>query len=411
MGMTNSPNSKTDFLPKEWESKLLSDLFNFSGGIPASRSQLSNQGYCYLHYGDIHTTDKIFIDIKESFQDIPKLNINLNNISTNSLLKDGDIVFVDASEDLEGITKHLVVINENDLPFISGLHTIVAKNKTNKLKKNFLRFCFQTEFIRRQFLFYAAGAKVSGISRSNIRKITLPFPTSIIEQENIASVLTDVELLLENLMQLIIKKKNIKTATMHELLTANTRIKGFSEKWVELPLEAIVKPRKGQLITSKTIINGNIPVIAGGKQPAYFHSSANRFGKTITISASGASAGYISIHRKPIYASDCSTISESDKYNIEFLFYALLLRQQEIYSSQTGGAQPHVQPKELAPILIKIPKSLNEQNSIANILSDMDLEISKLETQLTKTKNLKVAIMQELLSGKTRLVETKAINA
>jgi len=87
----------------KWEVKTLGDLFTFSGGYSASRDQLSSKGYCYLHYGDIHKSSKTFIDVRAEYQDIPKLDIPLKSVSASSLLDDGDVVFVDASEDDEGV--------------------------------------------------------------------------------------------------------------------------------------------------------------------------------------------------------------------------------------------------------------------------------------------------------------------
>ena len=147
-----------------------------SGGYSASRDQLSTEGYCYLHYGDIHGSTKTCIDTDADFQNIPKLDIPLKQVSSASLLDDGDVVFVDASEDDAGTSKHVVVVNKCEKPFISGLHTIVAKSKTHELAHEFRRYCFQTAAIRQQFLFYAVGTKVSGISKSNIPKLTLSFP-------------------------------------------------------------------------------------------------------------------------------------------------------------------------------------------------------------------------------------------
>jgi type I restriction enzyme S subunit len=153
-----------------WEVKALADLFDFSGGFSASRDQLSAEGYCYLHYGDIHKSNKTFIDVPNEFNEIPKLRVPLKRISETSLLKDGDVVFVDASEDDEGASKHVVVVNPDGIPFISGLHTIVAKSKTDEIAHLYRRYCFQTRAVKNQFLFYAVGTKVTGISKTNVAK-------------------------------------------------------------------------------------------------------------------------------------------------------------------------------------------------------------------------------------------------
>jgi type I restriction enzyme S subunit len=207
----------------EWEVKRLGELFNFSGGYSASRDQLSAEGHCYLHYGYIHGSTKTCIDADTDFQDIPKLDIPLKRVSSGSLLDDGDVVFVDASEDDAGTSKHVVVVNKDKKPVISCLHTIVAKSKTDELAHEYRRYCFQTPAIRQQFLFYFVGAKVSGISKSNIPKLTLSFP-SVPEQTAIASVLTEMDGELAVLEQRQENNRALKQAMMHSLLSGRTRL-------------------------------------------------------------------------------------------------------------------------------------------------------------------------------------------
>lgn len=207
----------------EWGVKRLGDLFKFSGGYSASRDQLSTEGHCYLHYGDIHGSSKTTIDTRADYQDIPKLDIPLKRISPNSLLADGDVVFVDASEDDEGTSKHVVVANKDGRPFISGLHTIVAKARTPELAHEYLRYCFQTAAIRQQFMFYAVGTKVSGISKTNIVKLTLPVPP-VPEQTAIATVLSDMDAELAALEARRDKTRALKQGMMQELLTGRIRL-------------------------------------------------------------------------------------------------------------------------------------------------------------------------------------------
>ncbi|MEJ5287644.1 MAG: restriction endonuclease subunit S, partial [Bacteroidota bacterium] len=92
---------------------------------------------------------------------------------------------------------------------------------------------------------------------------------------------------------------------------------------VELKEKTIIK--KGSPITKELIKEGNIPVIAGGQTPAYYHNESNREGKTITVSASGAYAGFINYFKQPIFASDCTTIQTKDEneLNSDFLYYVL----------------------------------------------------------------------------------------
>ncbi len=207
----------------EWETKRLGDLFSFSGGFTASRDQLTHDGYCYLHYGDIHTSAKTFIDVNAERSAIPKLQVPLSKVAPTSLLDDGDVVFVDASEDDEGTSKHIVVVNPEGVPFISGLHTIVAKARTEELDHGYLRHCFQTTAIKKQFLFYAVGTKVSGISKTNIAKVTMPVP-SVTEQSAIAEILSDMDAEIGMIEARLAKARLVKQGMMQELLTGRIRL-------------------------------------------------------------------------------------------------------------------------------------------------------------------------------------------
>ena len=208
---------------EEWKVKALGELFNFSGGLSASRDQLSTEGHCYLHYGDIHMSSKSFIDFRAEFQNIPKLKIPLNKVAEKSLLANGDVVFVDASEDDEGASKHVVVVNPDNKPFISGLHTIVAKGKTAELDHQYRRYCFQTRAVKAQFRFFTVGTKVSGISKTNIARVAMPLP-SVAEQAAIAAILSDIDAEIAELETRIAKARHLKQGMMQELLTGRIRL-------------------------------------------------------------------------------------------------------------------------------------------------------------------------------------------
>jgi type I restriction enzyme S subunit len=207
----------------EWKEKPLGKLFAFSGGYSASRDQLSTEGHCYLHYGDIHGSTKVAVDASADYEIIPKLEVSLSQVSSKSLLENGDVVFVDASEDDEGASRHVVIVNTEKIPFIAGLHTIVAKSKADELTHAYRRYCFQTAAIRQQFLFYAVGTKVTGISKTNIGRIKLTFPC-VREQTAIAEVLIDMDGELLALQTRRKKTLDLKQAMMQELLTGKTRL-------------------------------------------------------------------------------------------------------------------------------------------------------------------------------------------
>lgn len=257
-------------------------------------------------------------------------------------------------------------------------------------------------FLRQNIIELGVGAGQPNISQSIVRSIHISIPSKK-EQQAIADALTKVDNLITSLTKVIEKKKLIKKGTMQKLLSGEMRLDGFEGEWELKKIKDIAVIEKGELLISSQYVNGNIEVWAGGKVPAGFHNVANRTKNTITISASGAYAGFVSYHDCPIYATDCSTISESDDIYIKYLYYSLIKIQDKIYDMQTGGAQPHVHAKDIYPIELTMPPSKAEQTAIANILTTMDNEIEALEKERDKYKCIKQGMMQQLLTGKIRL--------
>lgn len=139
----------------------------------------------------------------------------------------------------------------------------------------------------------------------------------------------------------------------------------------------ICEIKRGTTITQKNAVEGEIPVVAGGIKPTYFHNTANRTGKTITISGSGANAGYVNFWSVPIFASDCSTVQVlREDVCVEYIHYFLLSKQEFIYKElRSGAAQPHVYGKDIANIEVNVPEILIQKKIVAKldaIFADID---------------------------------------
>ena len=162
--------------------------------------------------------------------------------------------------------------------------------------------------------------------------------------------------------------------------------------------ENISTLQRGTSFTKANLIEGIIPVIAGGKEPAYYHNDYNREGETITISGSGANAGFVNYFDTKIFVSDGFTVKGINDISLtKYLFYFLKWKQDYIYFLQSGGAQPHVYLKDIAPLNISFPP-LQEQKKIADILSTVDKKIAFVEENINATEELKKGLMQKLLT-------------
>ena len=165
----------------------------------------------------------------------------------------------------------------------------------------------------------------------------------------------------------------------------------FEEVWGTPKLELlgdISHIQKGKTITESKTVKGNIPVIAGGQSPAYYHNESNRDGNIITVSASGAYAGFINYFDNSIFASDCNTIKSKNEKDIStnLIFHFLKSIQKEIYQLQRGQAQPHVYTDDLSKIKIPLPPIDIQQKIVAEI-EELEKQEQKAVEGIEKLKN------------------------
>jgi len=149
-------------------------------------------------------------------------------------------------------------------------------------------------------------------------------------------------------------------------------------KWPIASLSSLAEIRKGTSITQKKATPGSYKVIAGGMTHAYTHNAFNRPANTITVSASGASAGYVAFWKEPIYASDCTTVRGANDEHTEYLFHVLKGRQAEIQAASSGAAQPHIYPKDLEALQIPQPDPTTLKSIVSECRSiDQEVQSSR----------------------------------
>lgn len=195
----------------------------------------------------------------------------------------------------------------------------------------------------------------------------------------------------------LVSKDAIEENSDYDLNLERHRPQNITESAYSLvKLEDICEIRKGTSITRKDTSNGIYPVIAGGRKPSYYHTEYNREGETITISASGAYAGYVNYHSTPIFASDCTTLQVSDNStNCYFLYHILKHQQNRIYELQVGMGQPHVYPKDIREFLIPHPP-IDIQNEIAAEISSYEQTIDDAGTFIKQMEQRIEGVMEKV---------------
>ena len=200
---------------------------------------------------------------------------------------------------------------------------------------------------------------------------------------------------------------------MSEMSYLEKLLDGVEVEWKTLG--SIAELKRGTSITKKDVIDGTIPVVAGGRTPAYYHNTSNRDGQTIVIAGSGAYAGFVSWWEEPIFVSDAFTVKPHNILLPRYCYHFLMNMQQQLHEFKSGGGVPHVYPRDVSPILIPIPcpnnpeKSLAIQSEIVRILDKFTALTAELTAELTARKKQYNYYRDRLLSFEEGEVEWKTL--
>jgi type I restriction enzyme S subunit len=289
-----------------------------------------------------------------------------------------------------------------------------------------------TSQVQRQIHDAMAGNAITRLTLEKISKLHFPVPPTKTEQVVIAEALCDADALIESLKQLIAKKRQIKQGAMQELLTGKKRLPGFHGEWEEKPFNQVCWFQEGpgvrntqftasgiKLLNGTNIVRGVLNLNSTSRfiseteaHGAYAHFLADA--GDIVIASSGITieqfqekVAFVREHNLPI-CMNTSTIRFKPFTGIlasAFLFQFLtsFLFKRAIGGQATGSAQLNFGPSHVAKVYVSLPP-YPEQTAIAAVLSDMDEEIAAMEAKLVKARQIKQGMMQELLTGKVRLV-------
>lgn len=262
------------------------------------------------------------------------------------------------------------------------------------------------------------------LALARIRKFQIPLPPTLEEQRAIATALSDVDALLEELDCLIAKKRDIKQAAMQQLLTGETRLPGFEGEWEQLSIrQVITQSATYGIVTAGTFVLDGVKMLRGGdisdgnvntRLPMVTHAKAAEYSRTALLENDVVIAlvGYPGASAKVPTELIGSNISRAvgllrpnGKILADFLVQVLNspAGRKMVLAPSAGSAQQVVNLSALNKLRLSVPP-IAEQKAITAILSDIDAEIQALEQRRSKTAELKQGMMQELLTGRTRLV-------
>lgn len=383
MKETKFKNTEIGKIPKDWEVTSIGKVCNVRRGVRVTKEQLTDEG----RYPVYQNTN------------YPMGYFDNYNADANT-----PFVIVGGSAGQIGLSKERYWAADDCAYF----------EKSNTLNKVFLYY----DLTHRQFEIkkFVRTASVPRLDRKVIEDFVLPLP-SLHEQHRIASALTSIDNLISSLGKLIEKKKNIKQGAMQQLLTGKTRLKGFNEPWMEKKLGDIGSLAMcKRIFQEETFEKGDVPFYKigtfGQQADAYItkvkyeqFKQMYRFPQKgdVLISAAGTIGRTVIYNGEPAYFQDSNIVwlAHNGKYiTNNFLFY--IYQRTDWNTEDTTIARLY--NNNFNNTCIHFPSSITEQQAIANILSKMDNEITALEIKKAKYEAIKQGMMQQLLTGKIRLI-------
>ena len=308
--------------------------------------------------------------------------------------------------------------NAGAVNWVNGKYCVSDNTLMVELKKNydFSFALFYLNYFNLNKLIFGSGQPL--ITGGQLKQLSIPLPLTKAEQTAIATALSDADVMIQSMEKLIAKKRLIKQGAMQELL----KPKGG---WVVKKLGEIAEIRSGGTpstrineywngdvlwctptdITSlnrlKYLFDTNRKITIKGLQ----NSSAELIPKNSIVMTTRATIGECAINRMPVSTNQgFKSFVPNECVDVEFLYYRLITLKNSFLSLCSGSTFLEISKSQIFNFELSVPKEKSEQTHIATILSDMDAEISTLETKLAKYKQIKQGMMQNLLTGKIRLV-------
>lgn len=396
-------------IPEDWEIKKLDDLVQFTNG-KAHEQFINNTG--------------TYTVINSKFISTEGLVAKFSKIALSPLDIDDIVMVMSDIPKGKALAKCFYVKEKNKYTLNQRICSFKAIDADSK-------FLYYKINRNKYFLDFDSGVGQTNLKREEVLNCSFALPQSVTEQSAIAYVLSDIDYLIEKLIKLIAKKRAIKQGSMQELLTGKRRLPGFSEEWESKKLgeTAILKARIGWqgLTTAEYKKTGDFYLITGTEfnsgyinwDSCYFvNEERYKQDKNIQIKAHDilvtkdgtiGKVALVPFVPKPATLNSGVFVIRPIKkaFHPEFFYYILLSEVFLKFLSQlsAGSTINHLYQKDFVTFQFLIPKTLDEQLQIAQILSGMDEEIEKLETRLEKYRQIKQGAMQVLLTGKVRLIK------
>jgi len=375
-------------IPEDWNILTVGELpikigdGNYSSKYPKS-SELSNHGIPFISGKDIKNgriqNDSLRYIDEDLHARLKKGHIKTGDVLIVTRADIGVVGFVDSKFDDANINAQLVYLRADE-EVVNG---------------HYLYFLLTSKLYYQLLRGFSSGSAQSQLPIKNVLELPIILP-SIQEQQKIVEVLGALDEKIE-----LNRKMNKTLESLAQAIFKKWFSNAESDSIVELGKKITI--RKGKNITKDTVRLGSVPVVAGGLNPSCYHDTANTVSPVVTVSASGANAGFIRLYHDDVWASDCSYIDKSVTPNVYFYYLYLLNNSESVTGLQRGSAQPHVYPKDLMELMIP-DYDENLISEFEKIVEPIFRLISINSKQIESLSQIRDSLLPRLMSGKLRAI-------
>ena len=347
-----------EYCPEGVPYRLLGEIGSFYGGLSGkSKDDFKDGNATFITYMNVYSNIELDIDVQD--------RVKVGEKEKQNTIQYGDVLFTGSSE----------------TPDECGMSSVMTKHSDEKLYLNsfcfgyrfdnprmffpgFTKHLFRSSELRNQIKKTASGVTRFNVSKKKMERVVVPVPPLEVQRE-IARILDNFTFLSAELSaELSARKKQYEYY--------RNRLLSFGNESIKMPLSEVANVFRGEYITQKASQKGNIPVILGGQEPAYYIDKANHEGEIVVVARSGASAGFVSYWNEPIFVTDgFGYEAKADKAIPKYLYYALKHKEPELNAMKRGAGVPHVSGELLGKVEIPVP-DIAVQKRLVGVLDSFD---------------------------------------
>ncbi len=388
---------------EEWKEYKLGELYDVHNGL-SKGGKFFGSGYPFLSFSTVFKNYFLPNELTNLVQSSEKEQTNFN-------IKEGDVFITRTSESADELGMSSVALKDYPNATYNGFTKRLRPKGVIEIFSKYIGYYLRSPKFRTNFYkLTSAMSTRASLANNDLLNMTVSIP-SLQTQQKIANILSSLDdkievnrrinEQLEELAQALFKSWFVDFEPFKDGKFVESELGMIPKGWKVGKLGELCQFKRGKNLLSKNAILGGVPVVAGGLEPSCYHNVSNTKSPVVTISGSGANAGFMRMYHQEVWASDCSYIDSSCR-NLLFVYFFLANNRKLLKHAQTGAVQPHVKPSDIHDFDIVIPP-LEIIDKFQNLVSSSTTITGNNQKEITNLSNLRDTLLPKLMNGEIEL--------